>query len=670
MAVVNIVLDVPLSKSFSYYCSELIPVGTRVLVEFRNKNVVGFVWANDVAVETIGFDVQKLKPVVQIFAERLTAEVISLIKFTAEYYCYPVGQTLFSAIPSLFKKPKNINPPKSKTNIDSQFTVNDSQVVVGNDKIQLTPEQQQVFHQVRERFTSYHPCVLYGITGSGKTEVYLELIAEVIANKQQALVLVPEINLTPQLLARFKRRFKNITIHTLTSNTTPTSRAMGYLEAQSLEAKIIIGTRLSVFTPFRNLGIIIVDEEHDGSFKQNDGLRYHARDLAVWRAKANNIPIILGSATPSLETLYNYKLSKYTLYKLTRRGVDSAVLPQVDLIDLNAFKPTDGITDIALDAIEKRLQLGELSLVFINRRGYAPTINCYECAWVSQCFHCSTNMVFHTSNKQLKCHHCGSTQKVPKACPKCGSQYLRALGQGSQKIEEVLKNKFPESRIYRIDQDTINTKKAWQELYKKIHNNEVDILVGTQMLAKGHDFHNLTLVVGLNVDSSLYSYDFRASELLFTQLTQVAGRAGRGEKPGTVLLQTNYPKHELFQFLIKHDFAGFANFTLKQRKALNLPPYSYYVMLRSSGKDILKVMEYLTKIITAAAQIAPKGIIVYPAVPAIIQRLKNRERAQSLIHALKRNELHQFLNDLTNILDKNKPKGGITWNLDIDPLEA
>lgn len=665
--IVSVVLDVPLNTAFSYTTDITIEIGSRVLVSFRNKKSIGFVIENNVNSTDVAIDISKLKPVLQVFPEKLGAEILDLIKFAAKYYAYPLGQTLFSAIPTNFKKPvlsslsKRVSAPKHEINLPGK-----------KKPLELTTEQNQIITAIQSKLNSYHPAILYGITGSGKTEVYLELIAAVITKAQQALVLVPEINLTPQLLARFKRRFRDVSIHTLTSNATVNARVKGYTEAESGVANIIIGTRLAVFTPFKNLGIIIVDEEHDNSFKQNDSLRYNARDLAVYRAKFNNIPIVLGSATPSLETLYNYKLERYTLYKLTNRAVSSSSLPIVNLIDLNTNAIIDGLSQPVIDAIEKRLERHELSLVFINRRGYAPIVSCYDCGFVMACNNCSTKMVFHKakSHNYLKCHHCGTMQQKIDVCPKCHSQHLYAVGQGSQKIEETLLSKFPKARICRIDQDTTSTKKAWAELYNKIHNNEVDILVGTQMLAKGHDFHNITLVVGLNLDTSLYSYDFRASELLFTQLVQVSGRAGRGNLAGEVLLQTNYPTHPLFQFLIQHDFGGFANYTLKERKLLNLPPYSYYVLLKASGSDLSQTLNYLNQIvINAKENIKIKGVEQYPVVPAIIQRLKNRERVQSLIFANDRDKLHKYLNKLMQILDKNKPKSDISWHLDIDPIE-
>lgn len=658
MYIFNVAIDVPLYQLFSYTSDENITIGSRVLVQFGSKKVVGFVFEQ--ALPPFEYAIDKLKPILQVFNEQLASDSYELIKFAANYYHYPIGQTLFGAIPQSWRKTLEIKPipPTEIECLDIQH------------EVELNSEQQHVVDGVTQNLGKYYPSLLYGITGSGKTEVYLSLIKGVLQQQKQVLVMVPEINLTPQLLDRFKRRFPSCNIHVLTSNVTSKQRLKGYLGAQNGEMQIIIGTRLSVFTPFKNLALIIVDEEHDQSFKQHDSLRYHARDLAVWRGQKAQAPVVLGSATPSLETLYNYKQGKYALYKLTNRGVLDSILPEIRLIDLNTYQADDGLTDIVCTEIEKRLKLKELSMVFINRRGYSPIISCYQCGWIGKCKNCSANLVYHSNTKELKCHYCGVSGSVPKACPACSSQHLQTMGQGTQKIEELLVTKFPQAQIYRIDQDTLNTKAAWSELYTKIKNHEIDILVGTQILAKGHDFHNLTLVVGLNIDHGLYSYDFRASEFLFTQLTQVAGRAGRGSKPGVVLLQTNYPKHELYQYLIKHDFNGFVNYTLKERKSLHLPPYSHYVMLRASGVNLHQVLEYLNQISAYLATISHEQIIIYPALPAILQRLKNRERAQILLYSQNRPILHQFLNQLTTILTKQiKPKSGITWQLDIDPFE-
>ena len=656
--ILNIAVDVPLNRLFSYYSEHKLAIGTRVSVPFGKKTIVGFVWENEVNDSSV--DSHKIKSILEVFPEILAADTYELINFTASYYHYPVGQVLFGAIPKEWRQASHI---KELRKLKSKAYVEDVTIVLNN-------EQQEVVDKITDNLDKYYPSILFGVTGSGKTEVYLSLIKKVINLGKQVLVLVPEINLTPQLLERFLGRFPNVAMHVLTSHVTSRERLRGYLGATDGTIQIIIGTRLSVFTPFKNLGLIVVDEEHDHSFKQQESLRYHARDLAIYRASKYSIPIVLGSATPSLETLYNYKLEKYKLFKLESRGVSGAQLPDIRLIDLNIYKTNEGLTDIALDEISKRLDKKELSLVFINRRGYAPSITCYECGHVFKCTNCSTSLVYHNHTKELKCHHCGLSCRIPKVCPMCHSQHLQALGQGTQKIEEVLGSKFPQARIYRIDQDVLSSKNAWSDLYTKIKAGEIDILVGTQILVKGHDFHNLTLVVGLNIDSSLYSYDFRAGELLFTQLTQVSGRAGRGDKKGLVLLQTNYPKHDLYQYLLKHDFSGFINYTMRDRRLLKLPPYTYYAMLRSSGGQISLVLQYLNTVREYALSIKPKDVLLSEAFPAVMQRLKNRERAQLIISSQNRNELHKFISSLTEVLAKiKKPASDINYQLDIDPFE-
>ncbi|MDQ5921981.1 MAG: hypothetical protein QG673_2040 [Pseudomonadota bacterium] len=668
MYIVNIAVDAPLYQLFSYQCEQNLEFGTRVLVPFGMRKIVGFVWESIYShAEYTG----ELKSVLKVFPEQISQDVRDLIQFAANYYHFPIGQTVFSAIPTKWRKNQAI--------IDTNQAIPDG---VGCDRresnngivaISLNLEQQNVVDAISGKFGSYAPNILYGITGSGKTEVYLALIDKIISNKlnkQQVLVLVPEINLTPQLLERFQSRFAAANIGILTSRVSEKKRQDSYVKAGSGEIQIIIGTRLAVFTPFKCLGLIIVDEEHDQSFKQQEGLHYHARDLAVWRAQYAKVPIVLGSATPSLETLYNYKMGKFNLYKLSNRAATNAILPAIKLIDLNAHKITDGLTEVVLTEIATRISRSELSMVFINRRGHSPAITCYQCGWVGKCNNCSANLVYHSNSKELKCHYCGVKYAVPTACKSCNSQHLYGVGQGTQKIEQLLLERFPGVRIFRIDQDTLTLKSSWSKLYSKIKRNEVDILVGTQILVKGHDFPNLTLVVGLNIDNALYGYDFRSSESLYTQLTQVAGRAGRGDKPGTVLLQTNYPRHELYQYLINNDFGGFVNFTLKERKLLNLPPYSHYVMLRASGSEYKRVIKYLSLVKVYMDKTAPPDVNIYPPVSSVLQRLKNRERAQMLLYSCNRPLLHQFLNEVAHVLSTQiKPTHGVTWQLDVDPFE-
>lgn len=654
MYILSIAIDVPLYKLFSYTYTEKLTIGTRVKVKFAHREVVGFVIAYDDKAPDY-----ELKPILEAYNEIIDPKILELINFCSNYYHYPLGQTIALAVPKDYRTAEPIN-----------YKFRKSKALIFNDSskpIVLNEEQQNVVDLIKTQFNKFYPCLLYGITGSGKTEVYLELINECINNQQQALVMVPEINLTPQLLERFMRRFKGLNIKIMTSQVSSKERLKAYLDAENGSADIIIGTRLSIFTPFKNLGLIIVDEEHDLSFKQNDNLRYHARDLAVFRARSQSCPLVLGSATPSIETLYNYKLGKYSLYKLTNRANSNAVLPKIKIIDTNLYSDKDGLSSPSIDLIQDRLNKGELSLVFINRRGFAPVIRCNDCGYIATCANCSANMVYHSTTHDLKCHHCGLSNNIPRYCSSCNSTNLSAIGLGTQKVEKLLKDKFPNARVYRIDQDSLVSKQSWIELYNKINNNEIDIIVGTQILAKGHDFHNLTLVICLAIDNGLYSYDFRSTEYLYTQLTQVAGRAGRGDKAGLVVLQTKVPAHPLYHFLLNNDFNGFINDILAKRKLFQLPPYSYYAMLKVNGKTIDKVMECLNQV--KMLMVNDKDIIVYPPLPAPIQRLKNKERGQLLISSINREKLHRYIEFAKQaLINKIKPKQ-ITWVLDIDPFE-
>jgi primosomal protein N' (replication factor Y) len=722
----NVVFDLGITQAFTYNSEVEVNLGNRVLVEFHNKEAVGFVW-QEVLADSINYDINKIKPILLRFDQQLVPSIIDLVEFASQYYHYQLGQTLFTAIPSLLRKnqPITIEPSQSYqlakplelravkkltpkiAQLYQLFVTNqviDHDMVkqmVGvtcsrllnkwladgiitivnranslpikqtktNSTLNLNSEQMVVVEEIVNQLHQHVVAILYGITGSGKTEVYLSIISAVLDKNLQVLVLVPEINLTPQLLSRFNKRFPSVALHVLTSDVTPQDRLAGYIEAQTGTKQIIIGTRLSVFTPFKNLGLIVVDEEHDLSFKQNDGLRYNARDLAVYRAKYHNIPIILGSATPSLETLYNYKLKKYILYKLTQRGVGGAVLPKIRLVDIRNQALEDGLSPEVVEAIAKRLANQELILVYINRRGYAPVVSCYDCGYVCKCKNCSMNLVLHTGLNRLKCHHCGFSVMVPSTCFKCGSNHIEALGRGTQKIEEKIGQLFPNAKIMRIDQDTTSKKAAWDALYRKIDNNQVDILVGTQMLTKGHDFHNLTLVVGIDLDNGLYSYDFRAMEYLFVQLMQVSGRAGRGLKAGEVLLQTRYPEHDLYTFLQQHDFSGFANYLLKQRKQFLLPPYVHYALFRASSSKLDYTMLFLNKVHKLLVAKPSNLVVVFNPVASVIKRLKNKERGQLLISANNRQQLHQFIEWALPQIEKIKHKKDLAWHIDIDPIE-
>ncbi len=530
----------------------------------------------------------------------------------------------------------------------------------------LTGEQQAAVDAVT-RSSGYGCYLLHGITGSGKTEVYVHLMHHMLGQGGQVLLLVPEINLTPQLEQYFLSRFPDVPLTSLHSGLSEKARLENWRQAQSGAARLVLGTRLAVFAELPNLSLIIVDEEHDSSFKQQDGLRYSARDVAIFRASQRGVPVVLGSATPSLESYHNAKTGRYRMLKLSQRASATAQLPVVRCINIHQTTMHAGISENLLREIEARIASKEQSLVFINRRGYAPVLMCGGCGWLSDCKHCASKMVLHLKDQRLRCHHCGYQVRVPQTCPDCGNADLHPVGSGTQRVEEVLQERFPDARILRVDRDSTRNKRAWQSMREQIHANEVDILIGTQMLAKGHDFPELTLVGVLNPDSALYSSDFRAAEKLYAQLVQVSGRAGRAEKPGSVIIQTDFPDHPLYLALQAHDFDGFAASQLAERQMAGFPPYMFQAMLRAEGKIESEVYEYLGKA-RAAALALQHEVEVMGVVPSALARRANHVRAQLLIQANSRRGLQQFLRAWQGALD-GLLQTKLRCALDIDPLE-
>jgi primosomal protein N' (replication factor Y) len=530
----------------------------------------------------------------------------------------------------------------------------------------LTGEQQQAADAVSAA-QGYACFLLHGITGSGKTEVYVHLMHHLLQRGGQVLLLVPEINLTPQLENYFRSRFPDTNLISLHSGLSEGERLHNWQQAQAGSAQIVLGTRLAVFAELPRLALIIVDEEHDGSFKQQDGLRYSARDVAIFRASQRGVPVVLGSATPSLESYHNAQSGRYRMLRLTGRALAEARLPAVRCININQTAMHHGISENLLREIGQRIERSEQSLLFINRRGYAPVLMCSGCGWLSGCKHCAGKMVLHLNDQRLRCHHCGYQVRVPHACPDCGNADLHPVGSGTQRVESVLQERFPEARILRVDRDSTRSKRAWQSMREQIHANEVDILVGTQMLAKGHDFPALTLVGVLNPDGALYSSDFRAAEKLFAQLAQVAGRAGRAEKPGEVLIQTAFPDHPLFRALQAHDFEGWAAAQLAERQLAGFPPFIYQAMLRAEGRSEAEVYAFLNQA-RAAAVALRHAVEVFGVVPAALPRRASHIRAQLLVQGAKRKDLQQFLRAWQPLLDE-LPMQKLRWSLDVDPLE-
>jgi primosomal protein N' (replication factor Y) len=435
-------------------------------------------------------------------------------------------------------------------------------------------------------------------------------------------------------------------------------------------AEIVLGTRLSVFTPLPRLGLIVVDEEHDASYKQHEGVRYSARDLAIWRARQRSVPIVLGSATPSLESWHAADTGRYRRVELANRAV-AASLPKVRPVDIRRERLQNGVSEHLLRAIEARLQRGEQSLVFLNRRGYAPVLSCPSCGWVSKCPHCTANMVLHLADKRLRCHHCSFESGIPVACPGCGNQDIQPFGRGTQRLEETLGERFPDARVLRVDRDAARTRSQWDALLDQIGRGDADILVGTQMMAKGHDFPKLTFVGVLNADSSLFAADFRAPERLFQQLMQVGGRAGRGELPGEVMVQTQYPDHPLYQCLARHDFARYAALQLEERKTARFPPFAANALLCANAPELALALDWLKQARDAALPFAQAfGVQVFDAVPMRMVRLARRERAQLLVEAPGRPALQAFLTAWSRLLWALKPPRELRWHLDVDPAEV
>ena len=711
--ILHIALQSPFYHCFDYLapanCAPAtLQPGVRVKVPFGTKERIGVLLSVDHKTELA---ISKLKPALAVIDKEplLPEKLLQLIHWTHDYYHHPIGDTIFTALPKLLREGREVDdlviplPP------------------INNDEATIptpTTHQQKAIDAITTT-SGFQPFVLDGVTGSGKTEVYLRVIEQIIQQKKQALVLVPEIGLTPQTVTRFQNRF-SVPIAILHSQLTDKERLHAWLLAKSGAAAIIIGTRSAIFTPLKTPGIIILDEEHDQSFKQQSGLRYSARDIAVVRAKQENIPIILGSATPSLESLYNVKRKNYLRLHLPER-TGTATHPTFNLIDLRNQKSHAGLSETLIQNIRKHLTNNGQVLIFLNRRGYAPTLICHSCGWVAECKRCDARMTIHQQPKYLHCHHCGATHPVIKKCPQCSYEQLSPLGTGTERLEETLSTIFPDYPLTRMDRDTTRKKNALHDLLKVINNNEPRILIGTQMLAKGHHFPNVTLAAILDADTGLLSSDFRATENIAQLITQVAGRAGRAEKPGEVFIQTYNPQHPLLLQLIEHGYHKFANTTLKERQAAQLPPFAYFALLRAEAKNKDAVFEFLETIKNATAR-HPTPHPSHPApnprhpvldtgststrsvqhpkntmdsavkprndaeqllknntvsesqllgpIPAPMQRKKNMHHAQLLITNQNRKSLHTTCEQLIHFINTSKANRSIRWSLDIDPIDT
>ncbi|MCI0506787.1 MAG: primosomal protein N' [Gammaproteobacteria bacterium] len=534
--------------------------------------------------------------------------------------------------------------------------------------IALNEDQWSAMQTVCNSFDSFKPFLLEGVTGSGKTEVYLEIIAALIQSNQQALVLVPEINLTPQLTRRFQARFSQ-SIAVLHSQLTDKQRLDAWLAAMEGEVDIVIGTRSAVTVQLPRLGLIVVDEEHDTSFKQQEGFRYSARDMAVMRAQLLKIPVVLGSATPSFESLHNVNQGRYQDLKLTQR-FGAAKPPRMQLIDLRKQPLFDGLSRQLLDAMKQHLGREHQVLLFINRRGFAPTLLCHDCGWIARCLRCEAHMTYHRAKNQLRCHHCGAERRAEQSCPDCRSTALIPVGEGTERIEQALLKHFPGTTVVRIDRDTTRRKGSLESLLQEVHEGGAKILLGTQMLAKGHHFPDVTLAGILNVDQGLFSVDFRALEKTAQLIVQVAGRAGRAEKPGEVMLQTHYPDHPLLQTLLNSGYAQFAQQALQEREQAGLPPFSYMALLRAEAVNAAQPLEFLREAKALAQELAAPGIALLGPLPSPMEKRAGRYRAQLFIQSGNRAALHKLLHPWVLALEHSKLGRKVRWSIDVDPVDV
>lgn len=662
--ILQIALDTPLNSVFDYgwpYEDEAPQVGQLALVSFGRREAMGIIVA--IKDETdVPPDKLKNALAVRTQLSPLSPQWLALAGFAADYYQRPLGEVALPGLPKNLRVPKTVALDRALKKLAKLDVTNDA---TPSGMPPLNPAQREAADAIGGA-RGFTPLLLYGVTGSGKTEVYLQACAQVLARDPQAqiLILVPEINLTPQLEANIRARFPGLMLATLHSSLSEGERMLHWLSAHGGQARIVLGTRLAILASLPHLKMIVIDEEHDPSYKQQEGLRYSARDLAVWRAWQLAIPIVLGSATPSLESWHHAQTGRYRKLELRERAVRDAVLPTVRLLDMERDKPKEGLTSGLLAALRQRLERGEQSLLFLNRRGYAPVITCEACGWISNCTRCTSFMVLHKPEHRLRCHHCSLELRIPRHCPTCGNIDLQPLGRGTQRFEEGLAAMFPQARILRIDADSTRKKGSAQEAFDTVHRGEVDILIGTQMVAKGHDFKKLTLVGILNPDTALFSQDYRASERLFAQLMQVAGRAGRAGLASEVLIQTRYAQHPLYSAVVRHDYDRYAGSLLEERRQAALPPYMYQALLRAEAPELANAIAFLEE----ARDILPNdAVTLNDPIPMTMTRVHNVDRAQLLVESSSRPALQAFLKEWMALLRAMKTR--VRWSLEVDPLD-
>ena len=699
-------------------------VGARVAVPFGPRNLIGVIMEK-LALDAPNNPKFKLKSIQALLDDDaiLDGKVLTLLTWAAQYYQFPIGEVVQSALPTLLRQGKpydllahmwrlldqhaedkikrsekqqhaykilKLHPAGTSENILNLAGIETATLKALEKKgickaylepkdfspqsmslaqmpLTANPDQKHAIQQVLKSLSSYHAYLLDGLTGSGKTEVYLQIMHEVLKQGKQVLVLVPEIGLTPQTISRFQSRF-HCHIALLHSGLTDAKRLQAWQSAQMGKASIILGTRSAIYTPLHNLGLIILDEEHDLSFKQQEGFRYHARDVALYRAHLENCPIILGSATPSMESYALVNQGKLSCLELNERA-GTALLPKLHILDLKLGRKQHGFSQFLLDEMHKRLARKEQVLIFLNRRGYAPVLICESCAWQAKCPHCDANFTLHTQPYQhLHCHHCGTIHRVPDHCPQCQHTELKPIGMGTAKVEESLNELFPEFDVIRVDRDSTSRVGSWQKIYDRIQKSEPVILLGTQMLAKGHHFPYVSLVAILDIDSGLLSVDFRAPERTAQLIVQVAGRAGRGEKKGDVYLQTLRPEHPLLHTLVDGDYRQFARQTLKERQQALFPPYRYAALIRCESKSQEQNQQYLTEHAQQLRQISELNIDIWGPIPAPMERKAGRYQAHMVLLSKDRARLHYYLRAWWQNMLQHKP-ASMKLSLDVDPQE-
>ncbi len=677
MSFANVLLDLPVPHPLQYRLTPeqqpIARVGMRCVAPVGpGRQMLGVVV--DLSAQC-SIEERRVRPLRALLGDPLLSrEWLQFCEFAAGYYHQPLAQVVLGALPPTLRR---VPGPRSAARMARLRRAPPARVESAPIQASSLREEQRLAIETIGQARGFEPFLLHGITGSGKTEVYLGAIAAALGSdpQAQALWLVPEINLTPQFEARLQQRFAHLPVVSLHSGLGAAERTAAWLAAHEGRARIVLGTRLAVFASLPHLRIVIVDEEHDTSFKASDGVRYSARDLAVKRAQLARASVVLGSATPSLESWQQAVGGRYTHLRLTERPLPDGSgaaqrVTRVRTVDLRQWPPQQGLSAPVREALDHVLARREQALVLINRRGYAPVLACEACGWLSDCPHCSAHAALHRgeAGASLRCHHCGWGRTVPRACPTCGNQDLRPVGQGTQRIEETLRQNWLSARIARLDRDSARTARAAEQTLLQVHAGELDVLVGTQMIAKGHDFRAVSLVAVLNADAQLIAADFRAPERLFALLMQVAGRAGRSGQPAQVLVQTRYPDHPLYRTLAQGDFGQFASEQLAERRAARMPPFTHHALLTATAGALPEALQFLSNCRRLGLELArPHCVELYDPVPMPLTRIASEMRAQLLVEAARRAPLHRFLDAWLELVRGLRRKRALRWHIDVDP---